>query len=180
MLWLQMGLGKTIITLTTIVEKMRAGQVEKVLIFGPLRVIQAVWEREARKWEHTRHLRFSVVHGTKTKRLRSLFADADIFLTNYENMNWLAQELNNYYLVPNKEFPFQMVVYDEISKVKNSNTLRMKGGSRSRKDRHGAEHKIKVIGWRHLMGHFKYRTGLTGTPARNGYLDLFGQYLVRG
>ena len=63
MLWLGMGLGKTAVTLTTIVERMKAGLAQKTLIFGPLRVIQAVWAREACKWEHTQHLRFSVVHG---------------------------------------------------------------------------------------------------------------------
>jgi ERCC4-related helicase len=97
MLWLQMGLGKTPITLTTIVDRMRAGHVKKVLIFGPLRVIQAVWAREARKWEHTKHLRFSVMHGSAEKRERALFADADIYLCNYENMNWLAEKLLHYY-----------------------------------------------------------------------------------
>ena len=83
MLWMQMGLGKTICTLTTIIERMRAGFVKKTLIFGPLRVIQAVWARESRKWEHTNHLRFSVIHGTKDKRERALFADADVYLINY-------------------------------------------------------------------------------------------------
>jgi SNF2 family DNA or RNA helicase len=178
MLWLQMGLGKTPITLTTIVDRMRAGQVQKVLVFGPLRVIQAVWAREARKWAHTKHLRFSVVHGHKDKRLRALFTDADIFLINYENMNWLAQTLDHYYLAQEKPLPFQMVVYDEVSKLKNSTSLRIAGGNRDRKDKRGEVYKIKVTGWRKLIPHFKYRTGLTGTPASNGYLDLHGQYLA--
>lgn len=178
MLWLQMGLGKTPITLTTIVDRMRAGQVQKTLIFGPLRVIQAVWAREARKWSHTQHLRFSVMHGTKDKRLRALFAEADVFLCNYENMNWLAEQLDHYYLSQDKPLPFQKVVYDEVSKMKNSNTRRMAGGNRDRKDKFGNSHKIKVTGWRKILPHFQYRTGLTGTPASNGYLDLFGQYLA--
>ena len=178
MLWLGMGLGKTPITLTTIIDRMRAGQVQKVLIFGPLRVIQAVWAREARKWSHTQQLRFSVVHGTKEKRSRALFADADIYLCNYENMNWLAEQLDHYYLSQDKPLPFQMVVYDEVSKLKNSTTLRMKGGNRDRKDGRGEIYKIKVTGWRKILPHFKYRTGLTGTPASNGYLDLHGQYLA--
>lgn len=178
MLWLQMGLGKTAITLTTIVDRMRAGQVQKTLIFGPLRVIQAVWAREARKWSHTRHLRFSVMHGTKDKRLRALFADADIFLCNYENMNWLAHELKHYYLSQGKPLPFQMVVYDEVSKLKNSTTARMGGGHRERKDRRGEVHKIKLTGWREIIPHFHFRTGLTGTPASNGYIDLHGQFLA--
>jgi len=178
MLWLQMGLGKTPITLTTIVDRMRAGHVQKILIFGPLRVIQAVWAREARKWTHTKHLRFSIVHGTKEKRLRALFADADVFLINYENMNWLAQTLDHYYLGQGKPLPFQMIVYDEVSKMKNSTALRMKGGNRDRTDRRGEIYKIKITGWRKILSHFKYRTGLTGTPASNGYLDLHGQYLA--
>lgn len=178
MLWLGMGLGKTPITLTTIVDRIRCGDVKKVLIFGPLRVIQAVWAREARKWSHTQHLRFSVVHGTKEKRSRALFADADIYLTNYENMNWLAEQLDHYYLSQGKPLPFQMVVYDEVSKLKNSTSLRVAGGKRDRKDRRGEVHEIRVTGWRKLIPHFKYRTGLTGTPASNGYLDLHGQYLA--
>lgn len=178
MLWLQMGLGKTPITLTTIVDRTRAGQVQKTLIFGPLRVIQAVWAREARKWSHTQHLRFSVVHGTKEKRTRALFADADIYLINYEAMNWLAETLEHYYLSQKKPLPFQMVVYDEVSKLKNSTTLRMAGGNRDRKDGRGEFVKIKVTGWRKILSHFKYRTGLTGTPASNGYLDLHGQFLA--
>lgn len=178
MLWLKMGLGKTPVTLTSIVDRMRAGQVQKTLIFGPLRVIQAVWAREARKWSHTCHLRFSVLHGAKEKRARALFADADIYLCNYENMSWLAEQLLHYYIDQDKELPFQMVVYDEVSKLKNSTTLRMKGGHRDRMDGHGETYQIKVIGWRKLVKHFKYRTGLTGTPASNGYLDLHGQYLA--
>ena len=178
MLWLQMGLGKTPITLTTIIELMRAGHIKKTLIFGPLRVIQAVWAREARKWEHTQHLRFSVVHGGRDKRERALFADADIYLINYENMNWLAHELDHYYISQDKPMPFDMVVYDEVSKLKNSTTLRMAGGNRDRKDGLGNYYKIKVTGWRKMIKLFKYRTGLTGTPASNGYLDLFGQFLA--
>ncbi len=177
MLWLQMGLGKTPITLTTIVDRMRAGQVQKVLIFGPLRVIQAVWAREARKWSHTRHLRFSIVHGTKVKRERALFTDADIFLINYENMNWLAQTLEHY-LSQDKPLPFQMVVYDEVSKLKNSTSLRIAGGKRDRTDKRGEKYPIKVTGWRKIIPFFKYRSGLTGTPASNGYIDLHGQYLA--
>lgn len=178
MLWLGMGLGKTPITLTVIVDRMRAGQVQKTLIFGPLRVIQAVWAREARKWSHTNHLRFSVVHGNKEKRARALFADADIYLINYENMNWIANILDHYYISQGKPLPFQMVVYDEVTKLKNSTSLRVKGGNRDRKDKRGETYTVNVTGWRKLIGQFKYRTGLTGTPSSNGYLDLHGQFLA--
>lgn len=178
MLWLGMGLGKTPITLTTIVDRMRAGLVKKVLIFGPLRVIQAVWSRESRKWSHTNHLRFSIIHGTKQKRLRALFANADIYLINYENMNWLAETLDHYYLSQNKPLPFEMAVYDEVTKLKNSTSLRIKGGISERKDPQGNLRGVKVTGWRKILEHFRYRTGLTGTPAANGYIDLHGQFLA--
>lgn len=178
MLWLGMGLGKTVITETTIVDRMRAGLVQKTLIFGPLRVIQAVWAREARKWTHTKHLRFSVIHGDPEKRLRALFTDSDIYLCNYENMNWLAQQLDHYYLSRGLPLPFQMVVYDEVSKLKNSTAVRVSGGNRDRKDKRGEMYKVKLTGWRKMIPHFRYRSGLTGTPAANGYLDLHGQYLA--
>jgi len=95
MLWLQMGLGKTVIALTTIVDRMRANQVQKILIFGPLRVITSVWEEEAKKWDHTKHLTFSLLHGTKQERTCALFRNANVFLINYENMNWLAETLGH-------------------------------------------------------------------------------------
>ena len=236
MLWLGMGLGKTSVTLGTIEHRMRAGQVQKTLIFGPLRVIHAVWEREARKWSHTDHLRFSVMHGTEKQRLRQLFTEADIYLCNYENMAWLAGVLDHYYLSQDKPLPFQMVVYDEVSKVKNASSVRMDGGwvtheefflrkpneptvkelkakFKSREDFKEAkklsihrnereyqvlkdqgrrdstinklgdlvvtpEKKERIIGWKKIIEHIPFRTGLTGTPASNGYLDLFGQYLA--
>lgn len=178
MLWLQVGLGKTVITLTSIVDYMRAGAVKKVLIFGPLRVVQAVWAREARKWSHTQHLRFSVIHGDPEKRTRALFADADIYLINYENMSWLAGELDHYFISQKKPIPFDYVVYDEVSKCKNSTSQRIAGGKTDKKDATGKVHTVKHTGWRKVVPHINYATGLTGTPASNGYLDLHGQYLV--
>jgi SNF2 family DNA or RNA helicase len=178
MLWLQMGLGKTIVALTAIVDRMRAGQVKKTIIFGPLRVIESVWETEARKWSHTKHLRFSILRGDREKRTRALFRNADIFLVNYEMMNWLAETLNHYYISQDKAIPYEAVIYDEISKLKNSTALRIQGGTRDRKDKIGKHHSIKVIGWRKMIDSFNYRIGLTGTPASNGYMDLHGQYLA--
>lgn len=185
MLWLGMGLGKTIITLTAIVDRIRTGEIQKVLVWGPVRVITSVWAREARKWSHTRHLRFSVIHGDPDKRKRAMFADADIYLCNYENMNWLAEQLKIYCLDRGRPLPYQMVVYDEVSKLKDSTSLRMKGGNRDRKvGKDGDEIKVPFVGWaqsinkRRLLDMFKFRVGLTGTPASNGYLDLHGQYLA--
>jgi hypothetical protein len=119
-----------------------------------------------------------VVHGPREKRTRALFVNADIFLVNYEATNWLAETLDHYYLSQGKPLPFQMVVYDEVSKFKNSTAVRMSGGNRDRKTRTGQTVPVKLTGWRKMIPHFKYRTGLTGTPASNGYLDLFGQFLV--
>jgi hypothetical protein len=93
-------------------------------------------------------------------------------------MNWLAETLDHYYLAQGKPLPFQMVVYDEVSKLKNSTTRRMAGGYRDFTDKQGNEHKIKITGWRKFINEFDYRMGLTGTPASNGYLDLHGQYLA--
>jgi len=179
MLWLGVGLGKTVITLTTIVDRMRAGLVHKTLIFGPKRVINAVWERESKKWTHTEHLRCMVLSGTPATRKRKLFREADIYLCNYENMNWLVEVLQTYYIKQGKPIPFQMAVYDEVTKLKNSESMRMKGGKREVKDKRTEETTmVKVIGWRKIMDLFAYSTGLTGTPASNGYIDLFGQYLA--
>lgn len=176
MLWLQMGLGKTIITLTSIVDLMKAGKVRKTVIFGPIRVIEAVWEREARKWSHTNNLTFSIIRGVPEKRTRALFRKSDIYLINYELMNWFAEILEHYY--KDDELPFDCVVYDEISKLKSSTSLRIAGGKRDRIDKNGKEHSVKIIGWRKMINKFKYRYGLTGTPAPNGYLDLHGQFLA--
>jgi len=179
MLWLDMGLGKTAVTLSSIEDRARAGEVRKTLIFGPVRVIHGVWEREARKWEHTRHLRFSVMAGTPDQRRKALFMDADVYLCSYENMNWLAEILNEYYIARNHPLPFQFVVYDEVSKMKNSQTVRYNGGKREKKEKgSGRAYEIKVTGWKLVAPLFQFTTGLTGTPASNGYIDLFGQYLV--
>lgn len=178
MLWLGCGRGKTVISLTTIEHRIRAGLVNKVLVFAPLRVCHAVWAQEARKWDHTQDLRFSVIGWpTEKKRLRHLFCDADIYLCNYENMGWLSNTLKHYYLDRGEPLPFDMVVYDEITRVKDSTTQRIRGGSSTRTVKNERITK-RIEGWRKMIPHFKYATGLTGTPAPNGYLDLHGQYLV--
>lgn len=178
MLWWQMGLGKTIATLTAIVDRMRAGQVKKTLIFGPLRVIQSVWNTECRKWTHTNDLRCSIIHGKKDVRTRAMFINADIYLCNYEQMTWMAEMLVHHFIDKGKPIPFDMVVYDEVSKLKNANTRRMSGGRRDYQDAQGKDQVQKIIGWRKVIPYIKYRVGLTGTPASNGYLDLHGQYLA--
>ena len=159
MLWLDMGLGKTPITLTSIEYLIRSGFLRGVVVVAPIRVIKMVWRREAAKWEHTKHLKFSMVVGTKDQRTRALMQDADIYLINYENLGWLSESLHTYFIKKNKPIPFNGLVWDEISKMKNSTTQRVKSFLKIEK-------------------HFDWTTGLTGTPASNGYKDLHGQYLV--
>lgn len=159
MLWLDMGLGKTIVTLTTIAHLVGTGFLRGVVIVAPIRVIRLVWRQEAAKWEHTKHLRFSMVAGTRDQRTRALLRPADIYLINYENLGWLAEVLDTYFVSKDKPMPFNGVVWDEISKMKNSTTNR-----------------VKAV--RKILPKFDWATGLTGTPASNGYKDLHGQFLV--
>jgi SNF2 family DNA or RNA helicase len=159
MLWLDMGLGKTIITLTSLAHLIRTQYLRGVVIVAPIRVIRLVWRQEAAKWEHTKHLKFSMVTGTRDQRTRALLRPADIYLINYENLGWLAETLQTYFVKKDKPLPFNGVVWDEISKCKNSATNRVKA--------------VKKI-----LDKFDWTTGLTGTPASNGYKDLHGQFLV--
>jgi SNF2 family DNA or RNA helicase len=156
---MEMGLGKTIVTLTSISHLIGCGFLKGVLILAPIRVCRLVWRKEAAGWEHTKHLKFSLVMGTKDQRTRALMREADIYLCNYENLGWLAETLHQYFISKDKPLPFNGIVYDEITKTKNSTTQRVKS--------------LKKI-----LSHFHWRTGLTGTPASNGYKDLHGQYLV--
>jgi len=159
MLWLDMGLGKTVITLTSLAHLIRTSFLRGVIIVAPIRVIRLVWRQEAAKWEHTKDLKFSMVTGTKDQRTRALLRPADIYLVNYENLGWLAETLQTYFVKKDKPLPFNGVVWDEISKCKNSATNRVKA--------------VKKI-----LDKFDWTTGLTGTPASNGYKDLHGQFLV--
>lgn len=159
MLWLDMGLGKTVITLTAIAHLLSNGFLRGVLIVAPIRVIRLVWRQEATKWEHAKHLKFSMVTGTKDQRTRALLRPADIYLINYENLGWLSEVLQTYFVSKQRPMPFNGIVWDEISKMKNSSTNRVKS-------------------FRKIADKFDWTTGLTGTPASNGYKDLHGQFLV--
>ena len=159
MLWLGLGLGKSIITLSAFVELQDRLATGPMLVIGPLRVVQAVWQQEARKWEHTEHLRFQLIHGKPEDRLRAMMVPADVYLINYEGVAWMAQQIEDRYLRRGKYPPFSMVVYDEVTRVKNS------------------EARVSEALWR-ILPYIERRVGLTGTPASNGYADLFGQYLA--
>jgi SNF2 family DNA or RNA helicase len=158
-LWLDMGLGKTVITLTSIEYLIRTKKLKSVIVIAPIRVIRLVWRQEALKWGHTSGLKFSMVTGSKDQRARALLREADIYLINYENLKWLAQGLQTYFISKGKPLPFDGIVWDELSKMKNSSTQRV----------------ASIV---NVIPHMKWRTGLTGTPASNGYKDLHGQFLV--
>lgn len=148
-LLLDMGLGKTITTLTAINNLMfDMFEVRKVLIIAPLRVARDTWPSEIEKWEHLRHLRYSVAVGTAEERIAALNTDADICIINRENVDWL---------VSNTKFDYDMVVIDELSSFKNHQSKRFKALMKVRP-------KVKRI------------VGLTGTPASNGLMDLFAEF----
>ena len=148
-LLLDMGLGKTITTLTAINNLMYdLFEVRKVLIIAPLRVARDTWSAEIEKWEHLKHLRYSVAVGTPDERKAALNADADIYIINRENVDWL---------VSNTAFDYDMVVIDELSSFKNHQSKRFKALMKVRP-------KVKRI------------VGLTGTPASNGLMDLFAEF----
>ena len=159
MLWLDMGLGKTVITLTSLAHLIRTQFLKGVIIVAPIRVIRLVWRQEALKWEHTKHLKFSMITGTKDQRTRALLRPADVWMINYENLGWLSETLQTYFVKKDRPMPFNGIIWDEISKMKNSATNRVKA-------------------FRKIADQFAWTTGLTGTPASNGYKDLHGQFLV--
>lgn len=163
MLWLDLGLGKTVSSLTAIADLMATFQVYGVLVLGPLRVCQTVWHKEARKWAHTQHLSFSLIHGDPKHREWALRKSANVYLCNYEGVPWMVDQMINHYLAKGKPLPFNMVIYDEITKLKSSRVHQ--GGAWG----HSLQKIIPYVPW---------RVGLTATPAPNGHQDLFGQYLM--
>ena len=148
---LDMGLGKTSITLTAINDLLfDSFDVHKVLVVAPLRVARDTWSAEIGKWEHLKDLRYSVVVGTERERLKALSIPADIYIINRENVQWLVEDSG----LP---FDFDMAVIDELSSFKNHQSKRFKAFMKVRP-------KLKRI------------VGLTGTPAGNGLMDLYAEF----
>ena len=152
-LFLDMGLGKTVITLTGLHSlKYYYWQIRKVLIIAPKKVAESTWCKEADKWEHLKNLRISVVLGTAKQRLTALNADADIYIINRENTQWLVE----YY---GHNWPFDVVVLDESSSFKNHQAKRFKA--------------LKAIRPR-----INRIIELTGTPSPHGLTDLWAQIFL--
>lgn len=153
-LFLDMGLGKTVTTLTAIKElKYNRFAVRKVLVIAPKKVAEGTWSREKDKWDHTRMLRVSPVLGTLSKRIRALNTPADLYIINRENVVWLTDYYRN-------DWPFDMVVIDESSSFKSHKAKRFKA--------------LAALG-----SHIDRMVELTGTPSPNGLDDLWAQvYLL--
>jgi SNF2 family DNA or RNA helicase len=153
-IFVEMGLGKTIATLTALTRLMYDSfEIHKVLVIAPKFVAENVWSTETDKWEHTRFLRLSLVTGTEKQRKAALNASADIYIINRENVVWLVSQYRSL-------FPFDMVVIDELSSFKSPKAQRFKS-------------------LRHVLPLIKRIVGLTGTPAPNGLIDLWSQiYLL--
>ena len=152
-LFLDMGLGKTVTTLTAIRElKYNRFQVCKILIIAPKKVAEGTWTKEKDKWEHTRLLRVSPVLGSQAKRIRALNTPADLYIINRENVVWLVDYYRN-------AWPFDMVVVDESSSFKSHSAKRFKA--------------LASVG-----GRIDRLVELTGTPSPNGLADLWAQVFL--
>lgn len=152
-LFLDMGLGKTVTTLTAVKElKYNRFEVRKVLVIAPKKVAEGTWTKEKDKWEHTKMLRVSQVLGSQTKRIRALNTPGDIYIVNRENVVWLVDYYRN-------SWPFDMVVIDESSSFKSHKAKRFKS--------------LASVGARiHRL------IELTGTPSPNGLADLWAQIFL--
>lgn len=147
-LLLDMGLGKSVITLTAIWDLIfDYFEISKVLIIAPLRVARDTWSKECEKWEHLNGLRISKILGTEKERRAAVGRNADIYIINRENVEWLCA---------NYKFDFDMVVIDELSSFKSHQSKRFKALRKVRPS-------VKRI------------VGLTGTPAPNSLMDLWSQ-----
>ena len=152
-LYLDMGLGKTVTTLTAIRElKYNRFLVRKVLIIAPKKVAEGTWTKEKDKWDHTKMFRVSQVLGSQAKRIRALNTPADLYIVNRENIVWLVDYYRN-------SWPFDMVVVDESSSFKNHSAKRFKA--------------LASVGSR-----IERMVELTGTPSPNGLEDLWAQVFL--
>lgn len=150
---LDMGLGKTSITLTALNDLLfDSFEIRKVLVIAPLRVARDTWTAEADKWDHLQNLICSVAVGSSAERTAALKRQADIYLINRENVQWLIEDSG----IP---FDFDMIVIDELSSFKSGQSKRFKSLL-----------KVRPI--------VKRIVGLTGTPAGNGLMDLWAEFRV--
>ena len=150
-IFLDMGLGKTVIALSVVFYlTLDSFQIRKVLIIAPLRVARDTWPAEVTKWDHLKGLNYSIAVGTESERKAALLQKAQIYLINRENVSWLIEDSG----LP---FDYDMVVVDELSSFKSHQAKRFKSLMKVRP-------KVKRI------------VGLTGTPSANGLMDLWAEF----
>jgi len=147
---LDMGLGKTSITLAAISALLAAGEITKVLIIAPLRVARNTWSDEIKKWDEFSHLKYSIVVGSAKERMKALQTPADIYIINRENVQWLIEKSGI-------EFDFDCCVLDELSSWKNHRARR-------------------TVSFMNVRPRLTRVIGLTGTPSGNGLMDLFSEF----
>lgn len=148
---LDMGLGKTVISLTAIADLLfDSFEAHRILVVAPLRVARDTWPAEIAKWEHLQHLTYAVCVGTPKERRAALMAEADITILNRENLGWLIDSSGF-------DFDYDMVIIDELSSFKNHKSKRFQSLMKVRP-------KVKRI------------IGLTGTPSSNGLMDLWAEF----
>lgn len=159
-LWADVGAGKTSISLTAFTQLQKAGVAKRGLVMATVRICQLTWKQEAAKWSHTRHLKIEFLHGPKKDkiledgmRLLPGLGGVDLFLINYEGLPWLCEKYRG-----KGGLPFDTIIADELTKLKKHTGVRAKA-------------------LRKATNRTARKWGLTGTPAPNGYLDLFGQFL---
>lgn len=151
--FLDMGLGKSVITLTALHDLcLDRFEIAKVLVIAPLRVARDTWPAEIEKWDHLKSFTYSVVIGTTAERKTALHKKAHIYLINRENVSWLIEESGF-------PFDFDMIVLDELSSFKSYQAKRFRSLLKVRP-------KLKRI------------VGLTGTPSGNGLMDLWAEFRV--
>lgn len=152
-LMIDLGLGKTVSTLTALVDLFDGFTADKALVIAPLRVANSVWKQECDKWEHLKDLRVSVCTGTERQRIAALHRSADVVVVNRENVPWLVKFYGS-------RWPFDTVVVDESTSFKNASSQRFKA-------------------LRKVQSKTNYMVVLSGTPSPNGLLDLWAQaYLI--
>lgn len=150
--FLDMGLGKTSITLTAAAHLLAAGQAKNILVIAPLRVAQSTWPAEIAKWDHLAHLSYAVAVGTPRAREAAIRQEADLTIINRENIGWLIRRLGS-------AWAYDMVIIDELSSFKSWKAKRTRALAAVRP-------RIRRI------------VGLTGTPSPNGLMDLFSEFRI--
>lgn len=156
-LFIDMGLGKTIIVLTALVDMLKAGTIQKVLVVAPVRVMQGVWRQEAKKWDHTKGLTFRLIDGSESQRLKALNSSAQIHIVSPDNLPWLMRVLAS--RSRKNGWPYDTLVIDESSMFKTPKSRR-----------------FTLL--RHRVKRFERRIIMTGTPAPKSLLDVWSQVFI--